>query len=125
MSTGWIAFFVFVWIVGTFLGLTFEAANFATSTLTVGGQVITVKQAMDTIAGFNIMTWADVFGVIKLPAPNFIYFELLLKMMTWDFSFMTGNWEYVRWFIFIPISAAGAFGFFILFISAIFGLFKR
>lgn len=114
-----------VWIVGMFFGITFVSSNFAEAQIEIDGEMMSIDEAFDTLASFKIVNWLDIWGPIKLPVPNTKFFSIILKMATWDFPFMTGYAEWIRTFVFIPLSAAIAFGFFIMFISAIFGLFKR
>ena len=121
MRVAFIGFILFVWIILAVL-ITFHSQDaMANSTINVGVGNMTVSRAMDVITSFSVLKWQELFGVIPIPLPNTEYFDVLIKMGTWDFSFFSGNWEYVRWIIFMPITAMLVFGLMVFLLSLIKG----
>ena len=39
------------------------------------------------------------------------YFTALWQMITWDYPYFEGDWNYFRWFLLMPLSMAMTFGF--------------
>ncbi len=53
------------------------------------------------------------------------FFSRIVEFLTWDYAFFEGGFEWIRWFILTPITAAFAAGFILMFASSIWGLFAR
>lgn len=96
------AFFVFLFVVGTILGLTMENAMVGAS-------------EQSTLQG--LMAWQETddpnWGTFILAAPAF--FTSLLKALVWDFAFLTGGWVYVKWIVWAPLMAMMVWGLIISF----------
>lgn len=124
MNIKFFGFIIFIFIVGTFLGFTFEEIGPMSeeATMTVGDEEMTFTEVMDAMTSFDLRSWTDVWGPIKIPTFLAVFFSVVAKVITWDYAFFTGGWEYARWFIFIPISAMVAFGVTVLFVQLMRGL---
>ena len=121
MKTAFIGFIVFVWVILAVLIVVWADDSLANSTMVVAGNTTTVADSINVITSFNILEWTELFGVIPIPMFNMYYFETFLTMASWDFAFFSGTMEYVRWIIFMPITAMFVFGIMILLISLIQG----
>jgi len=100
------AFFVFLFIVGTIMGLLIE-----NEAMGPGEQ--------STIQG--LMVWQETedptWGTFLVAAPA--YFGSLLKALVWDFSFLTGGWVYVKWIVWAPLMAMMVWGLIATFLSVV------
>ena len=117
LKAGWLAFFVFVWLVGAYLGSTFEfhdtEADWA-GTGTGGydekkAPVTTLKYLMDIS---NAVQRYSVLGNIPLPIPNGEYFQAAFDVLTWKFSFLynpDGTMAYgmFYWLLLAPFTVMG------------------
>jgi hypothetical protein len=101
------AFFVFLFIVGTMMGLLIE-------------NELLSPDEQSTVQG--LMIWEetsseDGFGGFITTAAG--YFPSLLKTMVWDFAFITGLWMYIKWIVWAPLMAMMVWGLIITFIGAL------
>lgn len=110
MNTKWIVFAVFVWVIGMFLGSTFEqrsGSNWAGAT-----EETTLEYLMDAK---NISYVADDTGEWNFVGFNRAYFETVWQVMTFDFTFfdddVNSGTEMLRWIIFTPIAIGVGLGF--------------
>lgn len=107
MALKYVAFFVFIFVVGTILGLVIEEGAVGTpEQSTLNG--LMVFQSLQTEESWGFM---EVVGFV----PNF--FASLFKASIWDFSFITGGWIYIKWLIWAPLMAMFVWGLVITFIS--------
>ena len=109
MAPKYIAFFVLVFICGSIIGLMLEGAMLGEE------QQLTLNP---------VLVWEQVnseesWGILS--SLNFVrsYFESLWKVGTWNFSFFTGNWVYLKWIIWTPLFAMFVWGLVMTFISLI------
>ena len=66
---------------------------------------------VDALLQFKVLQMADVPVLpFKVPLPNLDFFKALQDALTWNFSFFTGEMRWVRFLIFLPITAAVGFG---------------
>jgi len=107
MAPKYIAFFVFIFVVGTILGLVIEDG-------TIGlGEQSTLN---------NLMVWQQIGTEEAWGAWDIIsfipgFFASLFKAAIWDFSFLTGGWIYIKWLVWAPLMAMFVWGLVITFIS--------
>lgn len=100
------AFIVFVFVIGTILGLLIE--NSAVS-----------AEEQSTLQG--LMAWQETEtggGFGRFMTTTAEYFPSLLKALVWDFSFLTGGWVYVKWIVWAPLMAMMVWGLLATFIGA-------
>ena len=101
------AFFVFLFVVGTILGLLIEDSA-------VGpGEQSTLE---------SLMIWQETqpeggFGSFITTAAS--YFPALLRALVWDFSFLRGGWVYVKWIVWAPLMAMMVWGLIVTFLGAV------
>lgn len=103
MDSKWLAFFIFVWLIGMFLGATYEKHD---TGLTWAGNV--QENTLQYLLNYRNMTYQQtVFGAITLPFPSPEYFATWLRIAIMDFTFLNGDMEMVRWIVLLPIAIAG------------------
>jgi hypothetical protein len=76
------------------------------ATHAIGVKVVTIEvDALDTFMGYDITSSTATFGAIQ--AIQFVgnLFKTLPKMIAWDYSFLTGQLIYLKFFILYPLSA--------------------
>lgn len=117
MSGKWLIFILFVYIVGMFLGATFEQHATAATWEGSSEGVTTLSYLMNV---GNAVQQTSVLGVIPLPIPNGEYFSTLFEVLTWQFAFMA-DYDMVYWILMLPFAIAGIFSLIMLFIGTITG----
>ena len=115
LKAGFVGFFLFVWLIGAFLGSTFEFHNTeATWAGTgTGGYSQSPVTTMDYLTDINNVTQqTKIFGSIPVIVPNSEYFTTAFKILLWQFSFLygtDGTLEYglVYYIFFMPFAVMG------------------
>lgn len=123
LKAGWLALFVFVWIVGALLGSTFEyqhteATWAGTGTGGYSQSPITTLEYLTNIS--NAVMSLPVLGGIPLPIPNPEYFSAIYKVLTWDFAFLHG-YELFKWIFIYPFVIMGVLSLILLVYGVITG----
>lgn len=95
-----VAAVVFVWVVAALLGGLYEMSW-------MGGPEQTL---LNKVLFYNIVTTEGTWGATELAGGPLGYLQALWQMATFNFSFITGEWELVRWIIFAPLTAYVVFG---------------
>ena len=95
-----VAAVVFVWVVAALLGGLYEMSW-------MGGPEQTF---LNKVLFYNIVTTEGTWGATELAGGPLGYLQALWQMATFNFSFITGEWELVRWIIFAPLTAYVVFG---------------
>lgn len=107
MAPKYIAFFVFIFVVGTILGLVIEEGSVgASEQSTLNGLLVFQNLQTEESWGFF-----EVVGFV----PTF--FASVFKASIWDFAFLTGGWVYIKWIVWAPLAAMFVWGLVITFIS--------
>ena len=133
MSTKWIGFATFVWIILLFLGATFEKQTTLANTWEPGEG----ETALEYLVNIKNVVYADdETGKLAWVSPNPEYFVKLVQVLTWDFSFLKcpeddpltpGTdesrcvYEIIRWVVFVPFTIAVMFGLVMIFIQLLQG----
>jgi len=108
------AFFVFLFVVGSIMGLLMENAYLGSPSgnLTEGVAEQSILQ--------GLMVWQETessgMGWIQA-VPDF--FTNLFKALVWDFAFLTGGWVYIKWIVWAPLMAMMVWGLIVTFLSAV------
>lgn len=95
-----VAAVVFVWVVAALLGGLYEMQW-------LGG---TEQTLLNKILFYNIVTTEGTWGTTELAGGPLGYLEALWRMATFQFSFVTGEMELVRWIVFSAFTAYFVFG---------------
>jgi len=105
------ALVILVWIIGVFLGSTFDgygspgsayawAGN--STAANAGGYAVSPITTLDYLTNFdNAFKHTAFVGDITMPVPNGKYWNAWIDVMTWKFSFM-GNFAIAYWIVFAP-----------------------
>ncbi len=120
----WLVIIATIYIYGMFMGATFEKHNVpATWEGSSTTQVTTISYLMNAS---NAVQKIPVLGNIPLPLPNGDYFKTLYKVITLQFSFITGaGYTMFYWTFFLPIAMFGLLSMLVLFIGTIRGNITR
>ena len=100
LSAKSVAAVVFIWVVAALLGGLYEMSW-------LGGAE---QSLLNKVLFYNIVTTEGTWGSTELVGGPLGYLEALWQMATFNFSFITGEWELVRWIIFAPLTAYLVFG---------------
>lgn len=107
MSPKYIAFFVFIFIVGTVLGFVIDNAQ-------VGAE----EQAkINALTYWQQIETDENWGVTQTIGGTPGYFNAIFQAAIWNFSFLTGPAVYIKWFIWAPLMAMFVWGVILTFIS--------
>ena len=101
LSAKAIAAVVFIWVIAAVLGGLYEMSWIGS----------TEQSVLNKVLFYNIVTTEGTWGATELAGGPVGYLQALWQMATFQFSFMTGEWELVRWVVFAPLSAYLVFGF--------------
>lgn len=124
LKAGWLAFFLFVWLIGAFLGSTFEyhvdtATGSAQQIAAAGAQAgnwagdgsggygqsptTTLEYILDVTNSFQRLPFFN----ITIPIPsNQQYWDAVYKVVAWRWSFMDG-YDMFYWIFLAPFVAMG------------------
>jgi len=109
LRAGWLAMFIFVWLIGAFLGSTYDyhhtdeywagtgTGGYEQSPITTLSYLMNVKNAFQN---------NEILGVIPMPMPNGEYFNTAYKVATWQWSFLDG-YEMFYWVFCAPFAIMG------------------
>lgn len=110
MRPSWVGFVFFVGVIGAFLSLMLEQSYIGSGETSVWNQVTAWYRVLTTATSLpNII----IEFVGTLPG----FFNGIFRIITWDYAFFSGPFEYIRIFIFMPITAIMVYGFISLFLS--------
>jgi hypothetical protein len=124
MEQKWVIFAVALWLVGIFLGATYDKVDIGTyAPITVGSTTVTAGGTLNYLSNFkNISYKSTTTGKWAFVGINPDYFTVLWGVMTWDFNFFNGGAEIFRYILLLPISVGVMFGIFQLFVALMQGL---
>lgn len=110
-----IMFLVFVFTAGTVVSLILEGGY-------LGNDQVSV---MNELVGYNTVQVSGI-GLFSIPkiAIGFLTHGLP-KTITWDYSFLQGDWQLFKWIMLYPISAGVVWGLVSMFIQTVQGVFSR
>lgn len=107
MQPRYIAFLVFIWIVGALLGAIMEEGIVGATQQTTLDKVLVWERVASDQAGWGIYTFAKA-------TPEFL--DGMFEMLTFQFSFLEDMWWF-RWLILAPLIALFAWALILTFIS--------
>ena len=107
MQPKYVAFFVFIFVVGTILGLVMEAGVVGASE----------QSTLNTLLTWQQVSSEESWGVLDILALVPSYFGALFKAAIWDFSFIDGGWLYIKWIVWAPLMAMFVWGLVMSFIA--------
>ncbi len=95
-----VAAVVFIWIIAALLGGLYEMDY-------LGG---TEQTLLNKVLFYNIVTTEGTIGTTELAGGAWGYLTAIWQMATFEFAFITGEYELVRWIIFGPLTAYLVYG---------------
>ena len=108
MPPKYIAFFVFLFVVGTILGLVIEDSAVAAEQ----------QSTLNSLLVWQQIQSEESWGFLRIVALVPDYFGALWSAMIWDFSFLDGGLVvYIKWIVWAPLAAMFVWGLVITFIS--------
>ena len=107
MYPKYIAFFVFIFVTGTILGLVMEEGVVA------AGE----RSTLNTLLVWQQVGSEESWGTLDIVAFVPEYFGALYSAAIWNFAFLEGGWIYVKWIIWAPLMAMFIWGLVITFIT--------
>lgn len=106
-----------------FMGLIFAAGTMIS--LTFGGAWIGTSE-VDVVNSLTVFKQANILGLWSVMVPNIDFFLVGAKsLMMMDFAFFTGPMALLQWFLMMVFGIAFLWGFLIVIIGVIQGLWKR
>ncbi len=112
MNVKWVALVVFIWITGTILGLIMEGEQLGASHQSTLNDLL-IWQKVSSIEG----GWSSLQIITFVPS----FFGALFTLLSFNFSFLSGDLQIVRWVVLAPIAAVVTWGL----ILTLFGIFSR
>jgi len=90
----------FVWVVAALLGAIYEMSYLGGSDQSLFNQILF----------YDIVTTEGSWGVTELAASAWGYLGTVWRMTTFQFAFVSGEAELVRWIVFFPLTAILVYG---------------
>ena len=118
MPIKYVAFFVFLWVVGSLLGAIITMANVPLNT-PQGNET----GVMADLTQLRQITSDESFGLWSIPALGWNFTKAIYHTMTWEFPFLPNNsmWFYFKCVVLIPLTALAVYGLAITFL----GIFQK
>lgn len=91
------SFLAFVWIASILICLIVEGSWFGSTENTI-------------INDLSAFTTLKIGGLVPIPAPNLFFFRGLFRMLLWDYSFYTGDYEIVRYIMLTVFTGSVVWG---------------
>ena len=115
LTARWMMFIAFAFIVGTLMSLMMEGLYLGS------GQT----GLMSTLTGYDVveLNAAGVLPLTKL-GPAF-FLNGIPTMLLWDYRWLDGSWQIVKYVILWPISVGAIYGITVAFVSAVQGVFAQ
>jgi hypothetical protein len=104
MTPKFIAFLAFIWVISTIMCLVIQGSFFS------GTEVNVVNQ----LTGYNTLELGGLWGVPRLAIGFFT--TGFPKLITWDYSFLTGSYAIIRVIMIAVFGAAAVWGLVTIFV---------
>ena len=107
MAPKYIAFFVFLFVCGTILGLVIEEGMLGE----------TQQSTLNSLLVWQQVGSDESWGVFRTLSFLPDYFGALWNALSWNFVFFEGNWVYLKWILWVPLAAMAVWGFILTFVA--------
>lgn len=97
MSTKFFNFLCMAWFISMLICLILEGSGVGTAQNRV-------------INDLTLFTSIKVGGLVPIPAFNLYFFRGVFRLLTWDYSWYTDGWQYVRYFWMAILSPGAVWG---------------
>lgn len=94
LSTKFMNFLTMSWLISTLICLIMEGSYFGASQVSATWDL-------------SLFTKYDIAGLFSIPVMNTGFLDTLWKILSWDYSFYTGVYSFIRW-IWLVIFTPGA-----------------
>ena len=111
MAPKFIAFMVFLYVIGSILGLMMEDQ-------TLG---VTQQSTLDHLMVWQNLSSDETWGLFQIIGAIPDFFDALWHAAIWDFAFLTGPAIYIKWFIWAPLMSMFVWGVMLTFV----GIFQK
>ena len=89
MENRWVGFFIFIWLVGTLMMLTYDGATTASAWETAGYSSGNTTTTMENLTKANVATQkVPVIGSVSFLVPVVDFMSSLFQVITWNFDFV-------------------------------------
>ena len=123
MTPKFMSFLGFVWFTSTMICLILEGIYFGTAAVGVNGRILPGESTI--ISDLASIQQLQVAGMIGIPAALITFARGLFRLLIWDYSFYTGGFEVVRWFMMATFSGAAVWGIMSVFAPVFANLLRR
>lgn len=107
MAPKYVAFFVFIFVCGTILGVILEQGMLEEGHQS-NLQALLVWQQIGSEESWGVF---QTLGFVRE------YFAAIWSVLIWNFAFFDGNWVYLKWILWIPLAAMFVWGLVMTFIA--------
>ncbi len=97
MSTKLVNFLTTIWFASAFICVILEGSFFGTREGSI-------------IQNLSLFSWYNIGNLFSIPVLNLNFFQGLLQLLTWDYSFYTGWYTILRWFWTAVLSPGAVWG---------------
>lgn len=91
-----LSFMAFTWLMSTLICLVVEGSWVGTAEQTI----------INDLSAFTVL---KIGGMVPIPAPNLYFFRGIFRLLLWDYSFYTGDFEIVRYIWLVVFTGAAVF----------------
>ena len=102
MGVQWWSFVAYVWILLTILGGLLDQAMADPQELAAVNNIIQLRI-------FSMKEFDILFAEFTAPIVNASFFTDLARLLTWDFAFLYGDFNIMRWIVWLPLTAGMSF----------------
>ena len=90
LKAGWLALFIFVWVIGVFLGSTFEQEDTSATWAGSGNssyETASINNLQTVMSSFQAVQRNPIAGTLSMVV-NGDFWSAVFKMITWQWSFL-------------------------------------
>ncbi len=95
-----VAALIFIWVIGALLGGLFEMSYLGSGDTSL----------LNKVLFYRIVTTEGSWGPLELAASPMDWLQSLWEMATFQFAFISGESEIVRWITFLPLAGMVVYG---------------
>lgn len=97
MTTKFFNFLCMVWFISVVICLVLEGTYLSPTEASV-------------INDLSLISSLKVGGLVPIPTFNIYFFRGVYRLLTWDYSFYTGGYEFLRYFWMVTLSPGAVWG---------------
>lgn len=97
MSGKYLNFFLFSWFVSTFICLALEGTYWGNTQNSI-------------ISNLSVIQTIQTGGIFSIGGATVNFFQGLMRILLWDYSFYQGGWQVLRWFWLVTLTPGVVWG---------------